>query len=55
METEKMIYLVMEYASKGEIFGEYFLDQPVVLNPPPLPDTACLRPTDTLVNLLSVE
>lgn len=24
METEKMIYLVTEYASGGEIFGDYF-------------------------------
>jgi len=23
METEKMIYLVLEYASGGEIFGKY--------------------------------
>jgi len=23
METEKMIYLVLEYASGGEIFGNY--------------------------------
>lgn len=25
METERMIYLVTEYASGGEIFGKYFL------------------------------
>ena len=24
METERMIYLVTEYASGGEIFGEYY-------------------------------
>lgn len=24
METKNMIYIVSEYASKGEIFGEYF-------------------------------
>jgi len=28
METEKMIYLVLEYASGGEIFGNY-ADYPI--------------------------
>ena len=25
METDRMLYLVTEYASRGEIFGEYWL------------------------------